>query len=157
MEQETHLSQVGLAYDSSRILRLPSEELGYVRAGGSDDRIRMQKKSLPDKDPMREIVIKSKGGSITWVSNTGYDSKLGGDVFHLHQHSTGQGFLQARDALRKFADNKEFEAGVSYEGMSTPEREAKIQLARKKKKSGKSFGELLFMVAFKLWEINKTA
>lgn len=44
--------------------------------------------------------------------------------------STGQGFLQARDALRKFADNKEFEAGVSYEGMSTPEREAKIQ-ARK--------------------------
>lgn len=64
--------------------------------------------------------------------------------------STGQGFLQARDALRKFADNKEFEAGVSYEGMSTPEREAEIQLARKKKKSGKSFGELLFMVAFKL-------
>ncbi|HHQ4594401.1 TPA: hypothetical protein ACSP2D_003701 [Aeromonas veronii] len=38
--------------------------------------------------------------------------------------------MQARDALRKFADNKEFEAGVSYEGMSTPEREAKIQ-ARK--------------------------
>lgn len=64
--------------------------------------------------------------------------------------STGQGFLQARDALRKFADNKEFEAGVSYEGMSTPEREAKIQLARKKKKSGQSFGELLFMVSFKL-------
>jgi len=32
------------------------------------------------------------------------------------------------------------------------------KLARKKKKSGKSFGELLFMVAFnKLWEINKTA
>ena len=28
MEQETHLSQVGLAYDSSRILRLPFPALG---------------------------------------------------------------------------------------------------------------------------------
>ena len=148
MEQETHLSQVGLAYDSSRILRLPSEELGYVRAGGSDDRIRMQKKSLPDKDPMREIVIKSKGGSITWVSNTGYDSKLGGDVFHLHQHSTGQGFLQARDALRKFADNKEFEAGVSYEGMSTPEREAKIQARKEEEEIRKEFRRVAVVAVY---------
>ncbi|HCF2449043.1 TPA: AAA family ATPase [Pseudomonas aeruginosa] len=130
-------------------LRKYAEALGYVRVGGNDDRVRMQKKSLPEKDPMREIVIKSKEGSITWVSNTGPDSKLGGDVFHLHQHSTGQSFLQARDTLRKFANNKEFEPGVSYEGMSTPEREAKIQARKEEEEIRKEFRRVAAYAEYK--------
>lgn len=130
-------------------LRKYAEALGYVRVGGNDDRVRMQKKSLPGKDPMREIVIKSKEGSITWVSNTGPDSKLGGDVFHLHQHSTGQSFLQARDTLRKFANNKEFEPGVSYEGMSTPEREAKIQARKEEEEIRKEFRRVAAYAEYK--------
>lgn len=62
--------------------------------------------------------------------------------------STGQGFLQARDALRKFADNKEFEAGVSYEGMSTPEREAKIQARKEEEEIRKEFRRVAVVAVY---------
>ncbi|HDX8351733.1 TPA: hypothetical protein RQN06_003902 [Aeromonas veronii] len=55
--------------------------------------------------------------------------------------------MQARDALRKFADNKEFEAGVSYEGMSTPEREAKIQARKEEEEEEEEIRKELRRVA----------
>ena len=110
-------------------LRKYAEKLGYVQVSGSEARVRMENKALDKADPMREITLKANSsGEPSWVATkAGKGSGLGGDVFHLHQHATGQSFLQARDALRKFAEDKEFQAGVSYEGMTTPEREAKVK------------------------------
>lgn len=113
-------------------LRDHAERLGYMQVSGSGARVRMENKALDKADPMREITLKSNAkGEPSWVATkAGKGSGLGGDVFHLHQHSTGQSFLQTRDELRKVAFNKDFEAGAGYQGMSTAEREARIEQQR---------------------------
>ncbi|HCF1624160.1 TPA: AAA family ATPase [Pseudomonas aeruginosa] len=110
-------------------LREHAERLGYVQVSGSGARVRMEKKALDKADPMREITLKPNAkGEPSWVATkAGAGSGLGGDVFHLHQRSTGQSFLETRDELRKVAFNKDFEAGARYQGMSTAERDAKVQ------------------------------
>ena len=113
-------------------LRDHAERLGYVQVSGSGARVRMENKALDKADPMREITLKPNAkAEPSWVATkAGKGSGLGGDVFHLHQHSTGQSFLQTRDELRKAAFNKDFEAGAGYQGMSTVEREARIEQQR---------------------------
>ena len=110
-------------------LREHAERLGYVQVSGSGARVRMEKRALDKADPMREITLKPNAkGEPSWVATkAGAGSGLGGDVFHLHQRSTGQNFLETRDELRKVAFNKDFEAGNCYQGMSAAEREAKVQ------------------------------
>ncbi len=110
-------------------LREHAERLGYVQVSGSGARVRMEKKALDKADPMREITLKPNAKcEPSWVATkAGAGSGLGGDVFHLHQRSTGQSFLETRDELRKVAFNKDFEAGARYQGMSTAERDAKVQ------------------------------
>lgn len=110
-------------------LREHAERLGYVQVSGSGARVRMKKKALDKADPMREITLKPNAkGEPSWVATkAGAGSGLGGDVFHLHQRSTGQSFLETRDELRKVAFNKDFEAGARYQGMSAAERDAKVQ------------------------------
>lgn len=110
-------------------LRDHAERLGYVQVSGSGARVRMENKGLDKADPMREITLKPNAkGEPSWVATkAGKGSGLGGDVFHLHQHSTGQSFLQTRDELRKLSFNKEFDAGARYQGMSNAERDARIQ------------------------------
>jgi len=110
-------------------LRDHAERLGYVQVSGSGARVRMEKKALDKADPMREITLKPNAkGEPSWVATkAGAGSGLGGDVFHLHQRTTGQSFLETRDELRKVAFNKDFEAGARYQGMSTAERDAKVQ------------------------------
>lgn len=110
-------------------LRDHAERLGYMQVSGSGARVRMENKGLDKADPMREITLKPNAkGEPSWVATkAGKGSGLGGDVFHLHQHSTGQSFLQTRDELRKLSFNKEFDAGARYQGMSNAERDARIQ------------------------------
>lgn len=113
-------------------LRDHAERLGYVQASGSGARVRMENKGLDKSDPMREITLKPNSkGEPSWVATkAGQGSGLGGDVFHLHQHATGQTFLETRDELRKLAFNKEFDASARYQGMSDAQREARIQEQR---------------------------
>ncbi len=113
-------------------LRDHAERLGYVQVSGSGARVRMENKGLDKSDPMREITLKPNAkGEPSWVATkAGQGSGLGGDVFHLHQHATGQTFLETRDELRKLAFNKEFDASVRYQGMSNAQREARIQEQR---------------------------
>ncbi len=113
-------------------LRAHAEHLGYAQVSGSDARIRMENRNLDKADPLREITLKPNAqGDSTWMATKGgKGSGLGGDVFHLHQKVTGKSFLESRDDLRKIAFNAEFEGGQKYEGMSTPEREAKIEQRR---------------------------
>jgi hypothetical protein len=110
-------------------LREHAERLGYDQASGSGARVKLVNKALGEKDPMREITLKlNDKGEPSWVATKGgAGSGIGGDVFHLHQHATGQSFLETRDELRKIAFNKDFEANAQYQGMSTPERAAKAQ------------------------------
>jgi conjugative relaxase-like TrwC/TraI family protein len=110
-------------------LREHAERLGYEQASGSAARVKLVNKALGEKDPMREITLKlNYKGEPSWVATkAGVGSGRGGDVFNLHQHATGQSFLEARDELRKIAFNKDFEANAQYQGMSTPERAAKAQ------------------------------
>ncbi len=110
-------------------LREHAERLSYVQVSGSGARVRMENKALDKSDPMREITLKPNAkGEPSWVATkAGKGSGIGGDVFHLHQHATGQGFLETRDELRKIAFNQDFEAGARYQGMSTAERDAKVQ------------------------------
>lgn len=106
-------------------LRDHAERLGYVQVSGSGSRVRMENKALDKADPMREITIKPNSkGEPNWVATK---AGLGGDVFHLHQHATGQGFLDTRDALRKIAFNKTFYSRARCQGLSNAEREARIQ------------------------------
>ncbi len=113
-------------------LRDHAERLGYVQVSGSGARVRMENKGLDKADPMREITLKANAkGEPSWVATkAGQGSGLGGDVFHLHQHATGQTFLETRDELRKLAFNKEFDASARYQGMSDAQREARIQEQR---------------------------
>lgn len=113
-------------------LRDHAERLGYVQVSGSGARVRMENRVLDKSDPMREITLKPNAkGEPSWLATkAGKGSGLGGDVFHLHQHSTGQSFLETRDALRKVAFNKDFEAGERYQGMNTAEREDRIDQQR---------------------------
>lgn len=113
-------------------LRDHAERLGYVQVSGSGARVRMENKGLDKSDPMREITLKPNvKGEPSWVATkAGQGSGLGGDVFHLHQHATGQSFLETRDELRKLAFNKEFDASARYQGMSDAQREARIQEQR---------------------------
>ncbi|WP_312723464.1 MobF family relaxase [Stutzerimonas nitrititolerans] len=110
-------------------LRAHAERLGYVQVSGSGAKLRLENKTLDKADPMREITLRTNArGEESWIAvKGGSGSGLGGDVFHLHQRSTGQSFLETRDELRKVAFNKDFEAGVRYQGMSTAERDAKVQ------------------------------
>ncbi|MFU6554502.1 MobF family relaxase [Pseudomonas aeruginosa] len=113
-------------------LRDHAERLGYVQVSGSGARDRMENKALDKADPMREITLKQNAkGEPSWVATkAGQGSGLGGDVFHLHQHATGQGFLETRDELRRIAFNKDFDSGARYQGLSNAEREARIQEQR---------------------------
>ncbi|AKV06115.1 exonuclease V subunit alpha [Pseudomonas fluorescens NCIMB 11764] len=113
-------------------LRVHAERLGYVQVSGSGARVRMENKLLDKSDPMREITLKPNAkGEPSWVATkAGAGSGLGGDVFHLHQHSTGQNFLETRDELRKVAFNKDFEAGTRYQGISAAESEARMEQQR---------------------------
>lgn len=113
-------------------LRVHAERLGYVQMSGSGARVRMENKLLDKSDPMREITLKPNAkGEPSWVATkAGTGSGLGGDVFHLHQHITGQSFLETRDELRKLAFNKGFDAGARYQGMGAAEREARIEQQR---------------------------
>lgn len=110
-------------------LREHAQRLGYAQASGSRGRVKLANKALGEKDPMREITLKlNDKGEPSWVATKGgAGSGLGGDVFNLHQRSTGQSFLETRDELRKIAFNKDFEANAQYQGMSTTERIAKAQ------------------------------
>lgn len=113
-------------------LRNHAERLGYVQVSGSGARVRMENKALGKADPVREITLKPNAkGEPSWVATkAGKGSELGGDVFHLHQHATGQSFLATRDELRKIAFNKDFGASARYQGLSNAEREARIQEQR---------------------------
>ncbi|HGA2753458.1 TPA: MobF family relaxase [Pseudomonas aeruginosa] len=113
-------------------LRVHAERLGYVQVSGSGARVRMENKLLDKSDPMREITLKPNAkGEPSWVATrAGAGSGLGGDVFHLHQHSTGQNFLETRDELRRVAFNKDFEAGARYQGVSAAESEARMEQQR---------------------------
>lgn len=113
-------------------LRDHAERLGYVQVSGSGARVRMENKALDKADPMREITLKPNAkGEPSWVATkAGQGSGLGGDVFHLHQHATGQSFLDTRDELRKIAFNKDFDASARYQGLSNAEREYRIQEQR---------------------------
>ncbi|GAD61339.1 MobF family relaxase [Aquipseudomonas alcaligenes] len=115
-------------------LRDHAERLGYVQVSGSGARVRMENKALDKADPMREITLKPNAkGEPSWVATkAGQGSGLGGDVFHLHQHATGQGFLETRDELRRVAFNKDFDSGSRYQGLSNAEREARIEQQRQK-------------------------
>ncbi|EIK54701.1 ATP-dependent exoDNAse (exonuclease V) subunit alpha [Stutzerimonas stutzeri TS44] len=113
-------------------LQQHAERLGYAQVSGSGARVRLENKALNKSDPMREITLRPNAkGEPSWVSvKGGAGSGLGGDVFHLHQHATGQPFLETRDELRKLAFNREFEAGAQYQAASTAEREARIEQLR---------------------------
>lgn len=113
-------------------LRDHAERLGYVQVSGSGARVRLENKALDKAEPMREITLKPNAkGEHSWVATkAGKGSGLGGDVFHLHQHATGQSFLDSRDELRKLAFNQNFEAGARYQGMSTAERESGMEQQR---------------------------
>ena len=113
-------------------LRDHAERLGYVQVSGSGARVRMENKALDKADPMREITLKPNSrGEPSWVATkAGKGSGLGGDVFHLHQHTTGQSFLETRDELRKLAFNKDFDATTRYQGMSPGDREARMEQQR---------------------------
>lgn len=120
------------AIRDSIVLRDHAERLGYVQVSGAGARVRMENKALDKADPMREITLKPNSrGEPSWVATkAGNGSGLGGDVFHLHQHATGQSFLETRDELRKLAFIKTFDAGARYQGMNPAEREARIEQQR---------------------------
>lgn len=132
-------------------LREHAERLGYVQVNGSGARVRLENKALDKSDPMREITLRPNArDEPSWVSvKGGTGSGLGGDVFNLHQHATGQNFLETRDELRKLAFNRDFEAGAQYQGTSTAEREARIEQIRQQEAQQ---GELRRAAAYKQYQ-----
>ncbi len=117
-------------------LRAHAERLGYVQVSGVGAKLRLEKKALDSTDPMREITLRTNArGEESWIAvKAGKGSGLGGDVFHLHQHATGQTFLQTRDELRKLAFNRDFEAGTEYLAAPTAERAA-LALQRREREA----------------------
>ncbi|MCO7577810.1 MULTISPECIES: MobF family relaxase [Pseudomonas chlororaphis group] len=113
-------------------LREHAERLGYVQISGSCAKVRLENKALEKSDPMREITLRTNArGEPSWIAvKGGQGSGLGGDVFHLHQHATGQTFLDTRDELRKIAFNHDFQAGAEYQAATTAERTAKAEQSR---------------------------
>lgn len=114
-------------------LREHAERLGYVQVSGSGARVRLENKALDKADPMREITLRTNTrGEPSWIAvKGGAGSGLGGDVFHLHEHATGQTFLETRDELRKLAFGRDFEAGAQYQAVPTAERAARAEQIRK--------------------------
>ncbi|MCY1520275.1 Toprim-like protein [compost metagenome] len=113
-------------------LREHAERLGYVQVSGSGARVRLENKALDKTDPMREITLRTNArGEPSWIAvKGGAGSGLGGDLFHLHQHVTGQTFLETRDMLRRLAFGRDFEAGAQYRAASTVERAARAEQVR---------------------------
>ncbi|SNT03251.1 toprim domain-containing protein [Pseudomonas segetis] len=81
---------------------------------------------------MREITLRTNArGEECWIAvKGGKGSGVGGDVFHLHQHATGAGFLETRDELRKIAFGRDFESGAKYQCVPTAERDALAEQRR---------------------------
>ena len=113
-------------------LREHAERLGYGQVSGSGAKVRLENKSLEKSDPMREITLRVNArGEPSWIAvKGGAGSGLGGDVFHLHQHATGQSFFETRDELRKIAFGRDFEAGAQYQTAPTAERAARAEQLR---------------------------
>lgn len=113
-------------------LREHAERLGYVQVSGVGAKVRLVNKVLDKADPMREITLRTNTyGEPSWIAvKGGAGSGLGGDVFHLHEHATGQTFLETRDELRKLAFGRGFEAGAQYQAAPTAERAARAEQIR---------------------------
>lgn len=82
-----------------------AKSLGYEQISGAGARVRLVNRTLAKGDAMHEIILKTgSAGELTWIAvKAGQGSKLGGDIFHLHQHFSQSTFLEARDALRQIA------------------------------------------------------
>ncbi|UUY09004.1 relaxase domain-containing protein [Pseudomonas sp. J452] len=113
-------------------LRAHAERLGYVQVSGAGAKLRLENKTLDSADPMREITLRTNArGEECWIAvKGGKGSGVGGDVFHLHQHATGAGFLETRDELRKIAFGRDFESGAKYQCVPTAERDAQAEQRR---------------------------
>lgn len=96
MEQETHLSQVGLAYDSSRILRLPFPALGGHLWGQLLEAIGGQ--CLIGRDGPTSCVDAVAGNTRSGVVDQGAFKRYGNAELHraailMHQGSILGAFL----------------------------------------------------------------
>lgn len=82
-------------------------DLGYERVNSASARIKFRDTRRDKDDPMREIVLSTKGDG-SWVSARSYKEKgFGGDIFNLRMRATGEDFVSAHRALYRMAYGQE--------------------------------------------------
>lgn len=105
-------------------VEMVAQDLGYERVNGASSRVKFRDSRRDKADPMREIVLSTKGDG-SWISSKSYQQKgLGGDVFNLRMKATGESFADAHRALYRMAYGQEPErsAGASRSARQTAQQ-----------------------------------
>lgn len=105
-------------------VEMVAQDLGYERVNGASSRVKFRDSRRDKADPMREIVLSTKGDG-SWISSKSYQQKgLGGDVFNLRMKAAGENFSDAHRALYRMAYGQEPErsAGASRSARQTAQQ-----------------------------------
>lgn len=88
-------------------VEMVAQDLGYERVRSASRRVKFRDNRRDKGDPMREIVLSTKGDG-SWISSKSYKEKgLGGDVFSLRMRATGEDFASAHRALYRMVYGQE--------------------------------------------------